>query len=277
MTFGKLIEVFLVDGTPDGIVTAEISNWNGVAIKIPRNEVRTCKREDIQETGVYFLLCQEDDGTEAVYVGESENVHKRLLQHLYNYKTEAEPYYWNTAVAFVGQKLNKAHIRYLENHLFQSAKKSGRYKVLTNNTFQTAKLSEAHTASMNEFISNVELLMRTLGYNILEEMPKTDNDTIYLYCKGSGAIATGFVSPGGFTVLRGSTISDHTVKSLETRGKTYYKLRNDLINDGVISGQTFTRDYEFTAPSAASAVILGHTSNGKADWKTEDGKMLKDI
>ena len=31
--------VFLVNGTADSIITAELSNWNGKAIKIPRIEV----------------------------------------------------------------------------------------------------------------------------------------------------------------------------------------------------------------------------------------------
>lgn len=46
MTYGKSIELFLVNGTADSIVTAELSNWNGKAIKIPRIEVAACKRED---------------------------------------------------------------------------------------------------------------------------------------------------------------------------------------------------------------------------------------
>ena len=62
MAFGKSIELFLVHGTSGGIVTAELSNWNGKAIKIPRTEVQGCKRTDIQGVGVYFLLCQDDDG-----------------------------------------------------------------------------------------------------------------------------------------------------------------------------------------------------------------------
>jgi hypothetical protein len=45
-----------------------------------------------------------------------------------------------------------------------------------------------------------------------------------------------------------------------------------LVKDGI-----FQRDYEFNAPSAASAVILGHTSNGNVDWKTENGTKLKDL
>ena len=115
------------------------------------------------------------------------------------------------------------------------------------------------------------------GEYTLLPVPKANDETIYLYCKGSGASAKGFVSAGGFTVLEGSTVSDHTVPSLETKGKSYYNLRNALIKDGTISDRVFTRDYEFKAPSAASAVILGHTSNGNADWKTADRTKLKDL
>ena len=77
---GKTIELFWVNGTAESIITAELSNWNGKAIKLPRTEVSGCSREDIAGVGVYFLLCQEDDGTDSVYIGEAENVHERLLQ-----------------------------------------------------------------------------------------------------------------------------------------------------------------------------------------------------
>lgn len=60
-------------------------------------------------------------------------------------------------------------------------------------------------------------------------------------------------------------------------GKSYYNLRNALIKDGTISDRVFTRDYEFNAPSAASAVIMGYTSNGNMDWKNADGVKLKDL
>lgn len=56
MTYGKSIELFLVNGTADSIITAELSNWNGKAIKIPRIEVATCNRDDISQAGVYFFL-----------------------------------------------------------------------------------------------------------------------------------------------------------------------------------------------------------------------------
>lgn len=277
MAYGKAIELFLVNGTAESLITAELSNWNGKAIKIPRTEVPACDREDIKGVGIYFLICQEDDGTDSVYIGEAENVLDRLTQHLRDYQSGKEKYYWNTAVIFVGRDLNKALIRYLENRFVEIAKECGRYTVLTKNTYKNTVLKEAQIASMEEFIDNVKILINTLGYKVLVPVPKADDETIYLYCKGSGASAKGFVSAGGFTVLEGSTVSDHTVPSLETKGKSYYNLRNALIKDGTISDRVFIRDYEFKAPSAASAVILGHTSNGNVDWKTVDGVKLKDL
>lgn len=277
MVYGKAIELFLVNETAESLITVELSNWNGKAIKIPRTEVSSCERDDIKGVGVYFLICQEDDGTDSVYIGEAENVLDRLTQHLRDFQSGKEKYYWNTAVIFVGRDLNKALIRYLENRFVEIAKECGRYTVLTKNTYKNTVLKEAQIASMEEFIDNVKILINTLGYKVLVPVPKANDETIYLYCKGSGASAKGFVSAGGFTVLEGSTVSDHTVPSLETKGKSYYNLRNALIKDGTISGRVFTRDYEFKAPSAASAVILGHTSNGNVDWKTSDGTKLKDL
>ena len=277
MAYGKAIELFLVNGTADSLITAELSNWNGKAIKIPRTEVASCDREDIRSVGVYFLICQENDGTNSVYIGEAENVQERLLQHLRNYQSGKESYYWNTAVIFVGRDLNKALIRYLEDRFVKIALECGRYTVLTKVTFGNTVLKESQIASMEEFIDNVKILINTLGYNVLVPVPKASDDTIYLYCKGAGASAKGFVSSGGFTVLAGSTISDHTVSSLETKGKTYFLLRNALIRDGVIVDRMFTRDHEFKAPSAASAVILGRTSNGNIDWKTSEGVPLRSL
>ena len=52
MAYGKAIELFLANGTANSLLTAELSNWNGKAIKIPRVEVAECKREDIRGMGV---------------------------------------------------------------------------------------------------------------------------------------------------------------------------------------------------------------------------------
>lgn len=277
MAYGRAIELFLVNGTADGIITAEISNWNGKAIKLPRTEVTRCDRADIKGAGVYFLFCQEENGDDSVYIGEGENILERLNQHLRDYHIGKEKYYWNTAVAFIGRDLNKALIRYLENRLVEMAKNCKRYIILTKSTYKNTVMKESQIAVMEEFLDNIKILIDTLGYKVLISAPQAPENTTYLYCKGSGAEAKGFVSAGGFTVLEGSTISDHTTPSLESCGKTYFVLRNKLKSEGTIQNRVFTQNYEFKAPSAASAVILGRTSNGNIDWKTVEGIRLKDI
>lgn len=277
MSFGKTIELFLVDGSFDGIVTAELSNWNGKAIKLPRTEVATCKREDLEKPGIYFLLCKEEDGTDSLYIGEAENVLQRLNQHLNDYKAGKEQYYWNTVVTFIGRDLNKALIRYLEHRSVMMARNSGKYKILTKNTYANTMLKESQIASMEEFIENVKVLIDTLGYRVFEEAPHATSKTEYLYCKGNNANVKGFVSTNGFTIVAGSVVSDHVADSFEVRAKTYFKLRNDLIEKGIIENRTFTKDYEFSSPSAAATVVLGHNANGNLDWKTEAGVKLKDL
>ena len=276
MSHGKAIELFLVNGTAESLVTAEIYNWNGKAIKIPRTEVAECDRDDVRGVGVYFLMCHGDDGGDSVYIGEAENVYERLKQHLQGYQSGKEEYYWNTAIVFVGRDLNKALIRYLEDRLVEIAKECGRYAILTKNTYKKTVLKESQQASMEEFIDNVKLLVGALGYKVLTPMPKADEKTVYLYLKGKEASAKGFVSPGGFTVLKGSTVSEKIAPKFAIHSKTYYRLRNALIDDGTIKDGAFTRDYEFTCPTAAAIVILGH-AGAFTGWKTDTGVKLKEL
>ena len=185
MGYGKTIELFLVNGTAESLTTAELSNWNGRAVKIPRLEVADCNRDDVRAAGVYFLFCEEEDGTPAVYIGEAENVQERLIQHIRDYNSGKETYYWNTAVIFVGRDLNKASIRYLENRLVALAKQSGRYKILTKNTYQNTVLKESHKASLEEFIDNIKILINALGYKVLTPAPVAEPDTCLLYTSPS--------------------------------------------------------------------------------------------
>lgn len=277
MAYGKSIELFLVNGTADSLITAELSNWNGKAIKIPRTEVKDCNRDDVKGTGVYFLFCKEDDGSDSVYIGEAENVIDRLNQHLRDFQSDKEKYYWNTAVIFVGRDLDKALIRYLENQFVRMARESKRYTVLTKNTYQNTVLKESKIAAMDEFIDNVRIIINTLGYKVLESIPQATDDTTYFYCRGNNSNAKGFLSSNGFTIVKGSIVSDHTVDSFELRANTYFKLRNQLIKNNVIENGIFTTDYEFNSPSAASAVVLGRSSNGPKEWKTITGVNLKEL
>ena len=62
MAYGKSIELFLVNGTADSLITAELSNWNGKAIKIPRIEVSACNRDDISKLEYIFCSAKKITG-----------------------------------------------------------------------------------------------------------------------------------------------------------------------------------------------------------------------
>lgn len=277
--YGKSIELFLVNGTADSIVTAELSNWNGKAIKIPRIEVADCKRPDLMEPGVYFLFCRDDDNdTDSVYIGEAENIKDRLVQHLKDSAADKEKYYWNTAVVFTGRDLNKALIRYLENKLVDMARISKRYEVLTKNTYKNTVLKESQTAAMDEFVDNIKVLINALGYKVLEPLiKKSEDDTEgeVLYINIGGASAEGVVTSEGFVILKGAIINEKTSEKSLKSGMT--KLRKKHMESERVKDLTTTEDILFSSSSAAADFVLGYSVSGPATWKDKTGKSLKEI
>lgn len=286
MAYGKSIELFLVNGSADSLITAELSNWNGKAIKIPRIEVASCNRDDITQAGVYFLFCKDDDGSDSVYIGEAENVKERLVQHLRDYQSEKEKYYWTTAVIFIGRDLNKALIRYLENRFVEIARVCKRYTVLTKNTYKNTVMKESQIAVMEEFVDNVKTLISALGYKVLEPLNKpvitvsdvgehSDTEDLSLHLertiKGLGKVeADGVRTSEGFVVLQGSRIAvedDDTIPVVLKQQR-----RKVSVIDGVLQ-----EDVLFSSPSYAAMFVIGKSANGLISWKDETGRSLKDI
>ena len=280
MAYGKSIELFLVNGTADSLIIAELSNWNGKAIKIPRIEVSSCNREDITQAGVYFLFCKEDDGSDSVYIGEAENVKERLVQHLRDYQSEKETYYWSSAVVFIGRDLNKALIRYLENRFVEIARASKRYLVLTKNTYRNTVMKESQVAVMEEFVDNVKILINALGYKVLEPFAQMDSSTTsvddeLLYITSGSVNATGKVTAEGFVVFAGATVNEKM--SLKSLSPGMLKQRQKLFDSSKVENLITTEDILFSSSSAAADFILGYSVSGPRTWKTKDGKSLKEI
>lgn len=94
---------------------------------------------------MYFLFCKEEDDTDSVYIGESETVQDRLIQHIRDYNAEKKKFYWTTAVIFLGRDLNKALIRYLEDRFVQIARECKRYNVRLHFGKSTSILERSKT------------------------------------------------------------------------------------------------------------------------------------
>lgn len=277
MKFGKTIKIFLIDGDPNGRMTCELSNWTGKAYKIPRNKIKDCKdRPDIFNTGIYLLFGKDQDGKELVYIGEAETVLNRLNQHL------AQKDFWNESIVFVSkdENLNKAHIKYLENRLYDIASKVNRYKLENSNIPTLSSIYESDRAEMEEYIENIKLLVNTLGHKVFEDKREIQAElalNIFQINAARGASATGEPNSDGFLVFKGSKASKDTVPSLSN---SFTNLRNNLIAKGVLvefpDYYQFNEDYIFTSPSLAAATVMGRNANGLTEWKLQSGKTLKE-
>lgn len=231
---------------------------------------------------MYFLFCKDEDNDEdSVYIGEAENVKERLVQHLRDAAAEREKYHWNTAVIFIGRDLNKALIRYLENRLIELAKASNRYEILTKNTYKNTVLKESQIAAMEEFLDNIKVLVNALGYKVLEPLRQSNTtdkgqDENLFYFKTGAVDAVGTVTAEGFVVLAGAKINEKT--SDKSLSKGMIKLRKKHFDAGhVNAGFVTTEDILFSSSSAAAGFITGYSISGPANWKTKNGRTLKEI
>jgi hypothetical protein len=274
------IKLFLPQGDPKRVRTAEISNWSGKAIAGPRTDLDLLiARPELANPGVYVLLGSDTDtGDPAAYVGEAESVADRLKQH----KSKE---FWTSAIAFVSkdENLTKAHIRYLEGRLIEESHKVGRYK-LTNAASSGSKLPESDLHDMEVFLERIGQLLPVLGSELLTPVApagKLVQPADYLYCTVKGLEAKGLRSPNGFVVLAGSSAVLKERPGAHKHGAWVLALRAKLIADGSLVPQgerlEFTKDVEFASPSAAAGVVRGGTAAGPISWVNKQGKTLKDI
>ncbi|MCO8078271.1 GIY-YIG nuclease family protein [Acinetobacter lwoffii] len=293
MTHGKSIKLFLVDGSSNGILTAEIINWTGHVLSAPRTKLLDLiQREECAKTGIYFLVGQDpEDSLPSVYIGESDDVANRLKQHNRSEEAGGKDF-WEKVCLVTGkdQNITKTHIKYLESRLIDIAKRSGQCLLKNGTAHFYNRLPESDTADMEYFLEQIQVVLPVLGYTFLKEMKYPSEIPIntispkllqrsdleadfYLTVKDIDANAK--VIDGEFYVLAGSQVR----KEVSQPTHNYMKnLRPLLFENNVIDPNTYTfnQDYLFSSPSAAGAVILGRSCNGLKVWKTHNTHLTYD-
>jgi hypothetical protein len=143
-------------------------------------------------------------------------------------------------------------------------------------------LSEADRADMEVFLGHMLGMLPVLGVHAFEQAPKAPaaKSGPVLTCKGKGVQATGYEASQGFVVRAGSqAVVAVTSSFAQMTGAS--ELRADLLKNGVLVEEGgalhFTQDYVFSAPSAASDIVLGGSTNGRTSWKDATGRTLKEI
>lgn len=280
MTVGKSIRIYLPSASINGIRHAEIVNWTGQAVSCPRSQFKELKNwPETTKPGIYFLFGVDEDGKhQSAYIGEAENVHERLKNHMTNKD------FWNEAICFTSkdENLTKSHVKYLESVLIAKAIEIDRYELLNSISPNNPTLPMADRDAMIEFAEHVRTLLGALGHKLLEPYIANTADITggldVLKLRLLNKNAYGARVSDGFLVYAGSEMAVKQANSLTVGGKS---LRQQLIDDGIVklSGDVyiFNKDRLFSSPSAAADSLNGYPTNGLDAWKGVGGKSLKEL
>lgn len=277
---GRTIQLYLDDGTPNGLMVASLKGWTG-SILVARNDTlpKMLKRPEAERTGVYILFGSDPSGQRehSAYIGEAEEIAVRLP------KSAKDQPDWEIAavVTTSDESLTKSHVRYLEARLIELTRQANRTTLSNSQQPPSDKryLPEADIADMEYFLSNLEIVLPVVGINLLKSVApptkSTSKSVIFEINHSKGAHAFAVEANGEFIVLKGST----ALKDTNYVSNTYKPLRETLLEAKKLipakSGHNFefAEDVAFKSPSAAAAVILDRNSNGRIEWKVKDKAM----
>ncbi|MCA9089070.1 MAG: GIY-YIG nuclease family protein [Planctomycetaceae bacterium] len=276
---GKTIRLYLVDGVSHGVMTAEVINWTGKIIVAPRSQlVDLSRRDEVKRTGIYCLAGPDPDQPERdrVYIGEGDNVLKRLLAHE---KDESKEFWTRTAVIISkDDNITKSHGRYVESRLIRMATEAGRASLANGSHPDPPPLPESDVADMEFFVSQIQLILPVLGMNFLQPKPnyevsRSDRTASQRFVMKEGdRLAYAFEQGGEFVVMKGSPAR----KEGAHNWVGYRSLRDSLIERGLLLDEgdathyVFVENVPFASPSGAAAVVAAGNRNGRTYWRVEE-------
>ena len=288
----KNINMFLMDGEVTGKIKCTLSNWTGVIYKIPRIQLGDLKsRDEMKQSGIYFLFGRDEDKQKDVtYIGQAttrkngEGVLLRIQEHTRDIHAD----YFNDVIILTTQNnsFGPTEISYLENKFTQLAKEAGRYIVKNGNDPNPGNVTEEKESELNEIVENTLMIIGTLGYRVFVPMTKkvsqdlTDNHSTYLYLKRKTKKSNKVIeatcerTTEGFVVLEGSQVE---IKDSPYLPASLKEMRQNLIASRVIQDGVLKEKQLFSSPSYAATFLLGMQTNGRTDWKDQDGRTLKEL
>jgi hypothetical protein len=287
---GRTLKLYLVDGSPSGVITAELGVSSVRAAVATRTALPDLiRREEATRTGIYLLVGPDPDlpGRQLAYVGEGDQVRTRLAAH----DSDESKDFFTRAVLIVSkdENLTKAHGRYLESRVIAAIRGAGRAKLVNGTEPPFKGLPEPEIADMERVLDEIEVLLPVLGFDILRPAgqeagaasaatakaepgkPSTASveGPVFTFTE-SGADAKAREANGEFVVLAGSLAKRQEVPSCAEPLK---RRRAEMIAEGVLEitpdGKflRFTADTAFDSPSGASRVVYGGNVSGPRYWK----------
>lgn len=273
---GKTIRLYLTDGIPTGVLTAEIINWTGKVIVAPRSKLADLAgRPEVRRTGVYCLVGPDPEsiGKDRVYFGEADNILVRLASH----DRDTSKDFWTRAALIISKDENvtKSHGRYLESRLIQLAVEADRASLANGTAPAVPPLPEPDIADMEFFLDQIQMILPVLGFSFLlpkpihrpqaEAAPQSPTFELRI----AGTFAKAIESNGELVVLQGSTARKEGTASWDS----YRSQRDQLVADRKLRDSddpnyyVFAEDVPFNSPSAAATVVAAANCNGRSNWR----------
>lgn len=279
---GRTVKIFLVDGIPSGLITAEIMNWTGRFTVAPRSHLADlAQRDELKRTGVYFLIGNnpKDPSQEIVYIGESDHIWNRLTQH----NKDSDKEFWEKTVIVTSkdENLTKSHGRYLESRLISIANQAKRARVINGTNPEITSLPEPDIADMEYFLEQIQMILPVLGFTFANPLPsvkstsntESSKEISPIFCLTyANASAKAQEINGEFVVLKGSWARKVGTNSL---ADSYIHIRERLVKDGNLADSSntdfwiFTQNVPFQSPSTAANIVSGASLNGRQQWKVQ--------
>ena len=268
------VRIHFPDGQADGYRTITIDKWTGEGIICPRSLLLKKKKEEVfQKPGVYVLTGAPDETRKTkVYIGEGEPVLNRLLSH------NAKKDFWTKVIFFIGEDINKGHIKYLESRFVECARKFGQCELDNGNTPKLPTLSEADVLRMDKFLLKMRQCFSAIGVRAFEDPNEDRHDQKTLFLNAKGIKATGYESEDGFVVCKGSQAIIKETKSLDARVKAK---RASLLAEGILKEENgvyiFTQNCPLNSASKSSNILHGASSDGLTLWQNQKGISLRTL
>lgn len=276
-TRGRSLELFFIDGRPDGMLTAEVFSWTGHVLRVPRTQiVEGLARPETGYTGIYVLI-GDKEGVPFAYIGEAEEMRSRIKDHTIRKD------WWNYAILITSasNNLHKAHVKYLESRLVEIAREVAAISLENGNTPPRSSLSEAAISNMEAFIDTLLMVLPAIRVDMFLKKTRSTESSLAKIVEAEdfpvfefkipkhGLTATAILKAGEMIVQAGSCARSSWQG--DRNPKTYYfRLYDELVSGGVLAQngnqKIFTQDYAFSSPSAAAAVVSGRSANGRTSW-----------
>lgn len=286
MSLGRSIRLYMVDGTPSGLVTAEIMNWTGHVLSGPRTKLaELMQRPECARTCVYLLVGPNPANSlrSRVYIGASDDLAWCLEQHSRSEEQGVQDFWERIClVTSKEQRLTRAHVKDLQRQLLGLARHANRCELVNSTELDYEPLSEADSSDMMFFLEHIYAVLPALRYDFLATIAESpasadaepdranESPLFTLEIQEHKLLARAKLVNDRFVVLKGSQALHPTSDTVGDQ-----QLHDQLVEDRVLlpDGENllrFSKDHVFSNHGVAASLICGHRVDESIVWRANE-------